>query len=178
MDKVKTVIELGDHMYQFVINGLDDEIDLDELTQIQYDNIYAEAITISTLLNKVGILKAQAEEEAKIAAFDCKVYYAQIYETKQKQLYSDYVSHGGRKPTKDDYENACLIDRSFILKKKDVYRKEKYAAFMDAVYWSVKDKSKKIETISNKLAPEEFEHEILEQTINLVTIKRRVKRIK
>ena len=44
-----------------VTNGFEERVDIDQLTSINYENLYGEAVTISALLNKVGMLRADAE---------------------------------------------------------------------------------------------------------------------
>ena len=43
-------------------NGFSGRIDIDQLTSIDYGNLYGEAVTVSALLNKVGLLRAEAEQ--------------------------------------------------------------------------------------------------------------------
>ena len=39
----------------------EETIDVDDLTRIHYENLFGEVVSVSALLNRVGILKAEAE---------------------------------------------------------------------------------------------------------------------
>ena len=49
-------------------------IDVDDLLSIHYENIPGEVITISVLLNRIGMLKAEAEGVAKKAKLAVEIY--------------------------------------------------------------------------------------------------------
>ena len=63
-------------------NGFDGRIDIDRLTSINYENLFGEAVTDSALLNKVGILRAEAEK-----AVAEKKLEKDIYEADRKKFY-------------------------------------------------------------------------------------------
>ena len=61
------IVEEGDKTIVLHSPDTDEDIELDEITTINYSNLYGEAVTISALLNKVGMWKAEYERKAKEA---------------------------------------------------------------------------------------------------------------
>lgn len=57
-------------------NGFDGRIDIDRLTSINYENLFGEAVTVSALLNKVGILRAEAEKAVAEKKLEKDIYEA------------------------------------------------------------------------------------------------------
>ena len=169
----KIVVDFGGNKKWILkIQEFNSEIDLDNITKIDYTNIYAELITISTLLNKVGFLKAEADHGYAYEKLSCEIYQAKMsehYRKKLKTVSGDKVKW----PTIAQVENAVLIDEAVQLKKKKVLRLKREAEQIDSLYWSVKDKSGKLNKISEnmKLTPEDFERELVESSINGILIK-------
>ena len=54
-------------------NGFSGRIDIDQLTSIDTGNLYVEAVTVSALLNKVGLLRAEAEQALAEKKLDMEV---------------------------------------------------------------------------------------------------------
>ena len=61
METIK--VHLKNKIVELKVNDFDWEIDTDKLTSIQYDNLYGEIVTVSTLFNRIGILKAEIDNE-------------------------------------------------------------------------------------------------------------------
>jgi hypothetical protein len=86
----------------------------------------------------------------------------------------DGKGKGGHKlkyPTKDEVDDALIRDKRYKVKRDNLNRVLKEADIIDSLYWSAKSKDKKLDTMSAKLKPEDFEKEILEGTINSVLIR-------
>lgn len=162
----------GDKSYILILEEFSREIDLDSITTIDYTNIYAELVTISTLLNRVGFLKAEADSGYASYKFNYEIYVAKQSEFYRKKL---KVANGDsvKWPTVSQVENAVLLDEGVQLKKKKVLRLQKEAEQIDSLYWAVKDKSGKLNKISENmsLTPEDFERELIEGTINGILIR-------
>ena len=75
-------------------NGFEDTVDIDKLTSIEYSNLYGEAVTVSALLNKVGLLRAEAEK--KVA--ECKLE-KEVYEAQTKKEWRREANRNGGKFT-------------------------------------------------------------------------------
>lgn len=166
----------GDKIYRLHFQEFDQDVDVEGLTQIDYTNIYAELITISSLLNRVGIWKAQAEN-----GYSSSKLEAEIYEAKQAAYYrKDLKRVDGDKvkwPTIKEVDTAVSLDEVVQNHRKKVIRMRKEADYMDALYWAVKDKAKKLDRISERmnLTPEDFNKELIEDSINGILIKAKKK---
>jgi hypothetical protein len=161
-----------------------DAIDIDELVRIDYSNLYAELLTISVLMNKVGILKAEAENSEGFARLDRDIEIARKGEHYRKSLVKigEYANGKDKTmyPTKDEVDNAVTLDPEVQALRRKRLRKAKESAYLDSLYWAVKSKEKKLDRIGEKmnLAPEEFEKNIQEGAWNSILIKASKKLIK
>ena len=59
---MKILVHFSGVPVELETNGFSGRIDIDQLTSIDYGNLYGEAVTVSALLNKVGLLRAEAEQ--------------------------------------------------------------------------------------------------------------------
>lgn len=166
---------------ELVTNGFEDTVDIDKLTSIEYSNLYGEAVTVSALLNKVGLLRAEAEK--KVA--ECKLE-KEVYEAQTKKEWRREANRNGGKFTlaledgeveeiklsekaldealllDEDYQNLCIayIDA------------QKNFSVLDALQWAVQDKSKKLNNLLKPVTPTEFLGELVEGKVNSFFIKK------
>jgi hypothetical protein len=182
MSQEKIVLELPTRMVVLNLTHQDTDLDTDQLINIQYHNIIGEILTFATVFNRIGNLKAEIENVVAEYKLDCKIFEAHMQEKKRKELTCEVKDSKGNpkidKPTKDEVENAVLISPEYKIKHKHLLMLEKQAKIIDSLYWSAKDKSGKLDAISAKLKPEEFEQEILESTLNGIQILVKHKSIK
>lgn len=168
----KVTIQQGDRTITLVFREFDDEINIDELTAIDYSNLYNELLTIPTLMNRVGILKADADNRYAQEKLSLAIYEATQEERYRKEL----VTRSGDKvkpATVSQLANAVTLDQGVQLRRKKLIRLAKEAAYMDSLYWAVKSKEQKLNKIGEKmpLTPEDFEREITEGVWNGILIK-------
>lgn len=162
-----TTIEIGDKLITLKIkdfSGL--EVDTEELFQVDINNILGDIITFPVLFNRIALLKAEMDSAVESVKFDFEVFKAQKYEEHKKKL-----SAIASKVTEAGIEAAMIRDPEYSVKKKHLIQVQKQSGIMDALYNSARSKDRKLDAISTKLKPEEFETEILEGTINDVMIK-------
>jgi len=170
MEQEKFAIEM-DNGKVVVISSLpfDGDIDVDSILKIDYSNILGEILTFPVLFNRIANLRAEMQSIVSMAKLDFDLFEAQLTEEHQKKLNAD--REGARKATIKDIETAVFRDKRYILKKRDFFAKEKSLAYLEALYWSAQSKDTKLNRLSDKLRPEEFERDIIEDTINGVQIK-------
>lgn len=173
--------ELGDRIVILKIQDYD-EIDTDEITKIQYHNIIGELLTCSTILNRLGNLVAQVDEALSEGKLDFDIFYAQKYEDFMKELSHAYTNTRGRdvvdKPTGTEVEQKIIRTPEYKVKRRNVIRLQKQRDIINSLYWSVKSKDDKLNKLTDKIRPEEFEKEILEGEINGILIRVKNKAIK
>lgn len=177
-------VSFKDKIITLHFEEFDDEIDIDEWTTIDYGNLYAEMITIPALMNRVGILKSQGERSAATARLECKIAEAEKWAYYKKNLKTIGSYANGKEkiewPTKDEIDAAITLDPVIINQRKRVIRFTKEAGYLDALYWAVKAKEKKLDKIVEgmKVSPEDFEKELTEGKVNGIMIKLHEKLIK
>ena len=164
------LIELGERIYKFKHKPFDSEVDMDELTMIHYDNLLAEILTIPTLMNRVGILKAEADNAVREVKLGHRILEAKKGDHYRKVLTSrdgDKVKY----PTVSQVEDAVSCDEEVQSSLRNLYKYTMQLEVIDSLYWAVKSKEMKLNRISEGITPQDFEKEILEGTINGVLIK-------
>lgn len=177
MNKEKIVINIGkDKMVTLTFSPFDTDLDLNDLTTIHYENLYGEMTTISTLLNKVGILQADIEAAVKDSDFELAVYRSKLYEMYRKKLtrVENYVRKDGSKivePGNTELENSVYLDEGYQLKYKENIRMHKNLDYIKSLYWSLKSKDDKLSAMMKGVVPEEFQSGIIEGVINTIFIK-------
>lgn len=148
-----------------------DEVDIDDLLSIDYSNIMGELLTFPPILNKIGLFRAEAEENMNRVKLDLAILEAKIQEEKRISL-TKVVSEKVKSPTKDEVENACKLDPRYSKQTRQFFASQKAYNYMESLYIAAKDKSKKLDSIFNKsVVPKEFELELLEKAVNGVKVK-------
>lgn len=153
-----------------VTNGFEDTVDIDRLTSIDYSNLYGEAVTVSALLNKVGLLRAEAER-----AVSEKKLEKEVYEADMKKGWRREANRNGGKFTIEDEEiklsekaldEALLLDEDYQKLCLEYIEAQKNFSVLDALQWSVQDKSKKLNNLLKPVTPQEFLSELVEGKVN------------
>jgi len=165
-------VPFKDKNVRLAFAGFDIELNVEEYTTIDYNNIYGELLTIATLINRVGIWKAEAEYQYDMARLNYQRHLAEISESLRKTLITE-VNERTKYPSNDQVNNAAFTDKTSILLKGKMYRLKKYHAVLDAFYWGVQNKSTKLNALSENLSlkPVDFESNIMEGKVNGYYIK-------
>ena len=178
----KMTIPLKDRIIVLQIQDFDTDIDTYDLTSIDYHNILGEILTFSVVMNRIGNLQADMDEIVEELKFDIEIKEASLSEYYRKELTKKTTDSKGndkiKEPTIPEVKNAVLLDKAFDNLKRKLFRIQKEKKYIEALYWAIKSKDDKLNKLSEKLRPEEFEKEILEDTINDVIIKNKEKLIK
>ena len=70
-------VHIGDKIVKVIFSEFD-EIDTNDLTQIHYNNLFGEIVTVSTLLNRVGLLKAKLDNRLEEEKLELQVFEAAL----------------------------------------------------------------------------------------------------
>lgn len=170
----KTILEVGERQYILSHQPFNAEIDMDDLTMIHYDNLIGEIITIPTLMNRVGQLKAEVDNAVRENNLQHRVLEAKKGEFYRNKL----ITNSGEKikfPTVSQVEDAVVMDEEVISSKIQCYKVTKQSEVVDSLYWAVKSKEMKLNKISEGITPSDFEKELLEGHINGILIKKKEK---
>lgn len=181
MDEHLEPVTIGNKTVTFKTKEFDDEIDVDSLLQTDYYNIIGDLITFPVVFNRISILKAEAEDLVDQVKLDLDVMVAEKYNHYRLSLVyeEEIITSTGKKtgtnkkikPTEGTIESYINKDPSVIDQKRLYLMCKKQAKIVDGLYWAAKSKDKKLEVISAKIKPEDFENNILEKEINTVVIK-------
>jgi hypothetical protein len=116
------------------------------------------------------------------AKLDFEIFKAQMAEKKRSELTFDTTDAKGNiktnKPTLDEVEYAIIRSPEYKVKKKNIFRLQKEHDYVNSLYWAMKDKCDKVQKLTDKLRPEDFEKEIVEGEINGIMIRVKNKAIK
>lgn len=163
----KIVIELKNRMAVLVTQPFDGDIDTESLLKIDYHNVIGEVLTFPVVFNRIANMKAEMSNIVAEEKLDFEVFEAQLYKDHQQKL----MALGEKKPSIKDVEASVLLDPKFVLKKKKFLSRQRDFEYLDSLYWSAQSKDTKLNRLSEKIKPEDFENELLEGTINGVVVK-------
>lgn len=161
-------IPIGDKIVTLNGQEIDGDIDMDEITQIKYDNLYGEIVTVSALLNKIGILKADVDNQYEEYKLDCQIFES----SERKKFISLKMAQGEKKPTENQVEDHLNTHPDVINKRKRLLTFKKGCDYINALYWSVKSKDDKLSVLMKGVTPEDFADNIIEGIVNGFFIKK------
>lgn len=167
---MKILVHFNDVPVTLVTNGFEDTVDIDRLTSIDYSNLYGEAVTVSALLNKVGLLRAEAERVVSEKKLEKEVYEADM----KKGWRREANRNGGKftvegeeiKLSEKALDEALLLDEDYQKLCLEYIDAQKNFSVLDALQWSVQDKSKKLNNLLKPVTPQEFLSELVEGEVN------------
>jgi hypothetical protein len=168
-------VQWGDHTVNLTFNSLDFNIDVDDLIRIDSSNPVGEMLTISTLLNKCGIMRSQAEYEMKMAELQVKTVTAELEPEVTKSLIK-FIGEGEKRKAKHpaipQVEQALNRHTKIIELKKRHLMKERDFNLLDNLYWACKSKDSKVASFFHKIVPDGYDSEIIQGVVNGIDIKK------
>lgn len=171
----RTTIQLKNKVIVLILEPFDTDVDMDDFTKIHYHNIMGEILTCSVALNRIGNLLAEFEALLSESQLDFDIFYAHQEEKFRKDLVRKVVGmRGGEKlenPTNTEIEYAIQRTPEFKAKKMHMISLVKNRDIIKSFYWAVHSKNTKLEKISEKLRPDEFEKDLIEEKINGVYLR-------
>jgi len=171
--KKNMIVKIGNKTINLITKPFGSELDMDNLTEIHHGNLLGEMLTIPTILNRVGLLKAEAQAEARKAKFTAEIYEAGFKRKLRKEasVNGNYFKIEGEriKLSEKSLEESALLDEQLQALKDERYDAEMYDEFLNSLYWALTEKSKKIDSITKGMKEDELE--VTEDTINGVKIK-------
>lgn len=173
-DQERITFEFGTKHITLILTNYT-EIDADDITKIHYHNIVGELLTCSTALNRIGNMKADANEVLAKMKLDFDIFEAQKDEDMRKALeFSKADAKGNitiKTPSNPEVEAAIKRSPEYKVKRKSIIEAQKNVDILDSLYWSMKSKDDKLNKITDKLRPEELEKDLLEESVNGIQIK-------
>ena len=176
---MKEIINIGDKPIILVFPDEEEEIHVEELTRIDYSNLYGEAVTVPSILNRIGHIKALLEEALSKAKMKREIYSAKIRAIYREEAASSKKSHfkiiGRENPvklTESALDEALILDPSYEKLSNQVIELQRNFSDVDSLYWAIHKKNEKLNKFLKPVTPEEFIGELVETKINGVFIKK------
>lgn len=152
-EKQTTSITIGDHTLVLFYRQYGEDFDVEDILRIDLEKLPMEMITFPVVLNRLGILLADANNELKAAEIDLEIYIAKRREEIRNQLINNRES--GERMTVDDMrfrqEAKLKIDPVFKVKTQIVNKLTKVRDYVSSLFWSAKDKSEKLNFLASNL---------------------------
>lgn len=172
-----SIIHLDGRPIVIKMSDFEDTIDADELTRINYENIYGDAVTVSALLNKVGVLKAYAESVHSQKALEVEFESSRL----RKQFRREAIENDNHinidgvriKFTEKSLEDAVNLDKGLQIMRKNVVKAKENLGKIDSLYWGVQSKDKKLNNLISGVTEEELWNSLVEGKVNGLLIKKR-----
>ena len=166
---MKKVITVGGQTLAIVYEEFDEKVDLDSLLKIDYSNLMGEIITFPIIVNRFGLLLADAESAVAEAKLTLEVYEAKAKERFKVQLIGE---NGGKNPTIDALNSAVIQDKGYQQMKRKYIEAQKVRDYLNSAFWSATDKSAKLDKLSLTIQDGELPDEVLERRVNGIRVKK------
>lgn len=167
MQQESIKVHFEDKIVVLKFTPFDTDVDLDDLTKIHYENIYGELVTVSGLMNRIGILKAQVDNDYERAKLEFNIFEA----NKRKYYRAQYIAQG-KKIVIGEIEDEVMSDPAWKNESLKLSRLKKNTEIISSIYWSIKSKDEKLNNIKGNITPLEYENGIVEGVINTIMIKK------
>lgn len=166
---MKKIINVGGQTLAIVYEEFDEKVDLDSLLKIDYSNLMGEIITFPIIVNRFGLLLADAESAVAEAKLTLEIYEAKAKERIRVQLVGE---NGGKNPTVDALNSAVIQDKGYQQMKRKFIDAQKVRDYLNSAFWSAKDKSAKLDKLSLTIQDGELPDEVLERRVNGIKVKK------
>jgi len=172
-----SIIHLDGKPVVIKMSDFGDEIDADELTRINYENIYGDAVTVSALLNKIGVLRAHAESVYDQKALEVEFETSRL----KKQFRREAIEDGGHisiegvriKLTEKSLDDAVNLDKGLQVMRKNVVKAKENFGKIESLYWGVQSKDKKLNNLISGVTEEELWNSLVDGKVNGLLIKKK-----
>lgn len=168
----KRVIQIGDNIYKLVFDVFDEDVDIDALLKIDYSNLIGELVTFPVILNRFGIMLAEAESQVAEVKLNVDVYEAKTKERLRGELAEQ---NNGKAPTVEALNNAVVSNKAYQTMKRRYFEAVKTRDYINSVFWAAKDKSEKLNKLSLSIQPGDLPDSVIEGRVNNVLVKKQKK---
>lgn len=165
----KKVIQVGETTYKLLFDDFDEDMDIDSLLKIDYNNIIGELVTFPVIVNRFGILLAEAESKVSESKLNLEVFEAKTKERLRNELAE---ANGGKNPTVEALNNALLMNKAYQSLRRQFIEIQKTRDYVNSIFWSAKDKTSKIEKLSLTVQNGDIPDSVIEGRVNNVLIKK------
>lgn len=177
-EDIKSTLHIGGKVIVLKYSNFDEEIDLEQVTKINHSNLYGDAVTISALMNKIGILRAEAEEIQSSKKVARNIYESELKSSFRRQASSNggkinFTDGNSIKLTESALSELVILDPTYQQKEAEYIEATKNYNIVDSLFWALKSKDQKLNNIVSGVTPEEFVNELIEGRVNGMFIQKR-----
>jgi hypothetical protein len=165
----KRIIQIGGNTYKLIFDNFDEDVDIDSLLKIDYSNLIGELVTFPVILNRFGILLAEAESQVAETKLNMDVYEAK---TKERLRIELAEQNNGKAPTVEALNNAVVSNKAYQAMKRKYIEVVKTRDYINSIFWAVKDKSEKLNKLSLSIQPGDLSDSVIEGRVNNVLVKK------
>ena len=165
----KRIIQIGGNTYKLIFDNFDEDVDIDSLLKIDYSNLIGELVTFPVILNRFGILLAEAESQVAETKLNMDVYEAKNKERLRIELAEQ---NNGKAPTVEALNNAVVSNKAYQAMKRKYIEVVKTRDYINSIFWAVKDKSEKLNKLSLSIQPGDLSDSVIEGRVNNVLVKK------
>jgi hypothetical protein len=165
----KRIIQIGGNTYKLIFDNFDEDVDIDSLLKIDYSNLIGELVTFPVILNRFGILLAEAESQVAETKLNMDVYEAK---TKERLRIELAEQNNGKAPTVEALNNAVVSNKAYQVMKRKYIEVVKTRDYINSIFWAVKDKSEKLNKLSLSIQPGDLSDSVIEGRVNNVLVKK------
>lgn len=169
----KRIIQIGGNTYKLIFDNFDEDVDIDSLLKIDYSNLIGELVTFPVILNRFGILLAEAESQVAETKLNMDVYEAKSKERLRIELAEQ---NNGKAPTVEALNNAVVSNKAYQAMKRKYIEVVKTRDYINSIFWAVKDKSDKISSLL-KQSEITLETDVMPERLNGIFIKKQNKQL-
>lgn len=177
MKQRELIFNIGEKVVKFEVGDFND-IDIDKILKIDYSNLMAELITFPVVVNKLGLLAADMDNEFQQAKLDLSIYEAKRKNQLREELETSDEKGKVKRATVDEVESALLCDKIWKVKRTKMHRIQKEKEYMYSIYQAARDKSTKLDKLSMTLRPGDVDMDIIQKQMNNIYFKIKEGRIK
>lgn len=145
-----TLFKYGNKFIKVTIGDLESTIDADAITKIDMNNLIGEIITTPVLVNRWGNIQADIAYQLQVENLEFDIWSAQTKESIRAEL------NQTKKATVAEVDDALVSNPLFKEKKLKIFKLEKTFDIVKSVYWSLKDKSDKLNKLSLTLQKDDL----------------------
>jgi hypothetical protein len=166
IDEEVLSFDMGDGRVTHIVLKQSGSIQINEVVEIDYNNLFGEYLTAPTLFNQIANLKTKAERSLRVLKIENEVICDSI-----KKRIQDSQPKGSKRLIKDELERMMREDPDYYKSQIEILNQEYNVGMMENLYWSMKEKCSKLDNLFNKILPGEFNKSIVEGQVNNVMLR-------
>lgn len=165
----KKVINIGDAQYVIKFDEFEDDIEIDDLLKIDYSNLIGEIVTFPSIVNKFGLMLADAESQVQEKKLSLEIYEAKCKERLRITLAE---ANNGKNPTVDQLNSAVLNDKGYQAARRTYINAQKVRDYLNSCLWAAKDKDGLLQKLSLSINVGDVPEGVIEGRVNHTLIRK------